>query len=90
VPGIKRMPSTPSMKYSAVSIWTWTASSTLRARELAKEYLRGESGAVALIDDLLAKDGTTIDRLIVAHLSATQLVMWNRSSPLIWKDAQNP
>ena len=41
-----------------------------RAKELVKEYVRGESGAVALIDDLLAKDGTTIDGLIVPHLRA--------------------
>jgi hypothetical protein len=32
--------------------------------------VRGESGAVALVDDLLAKDGTTIDGLIVPHLRA--------------------
>jgi hypothetical protein len=42
----------------------------IRAKELVKEYVRGESGAVALIDDLLAKDGTTIDGLIVPHLRA--------------------
>jgi hypothetical protein len=39
-----------------------------RAEELVKEYVRRESGAVALIDDLLAKAGTTIDGLIVPHL----------------------
>jgi hypothetical protein len=39
-----------------------------RAEELVKEYVRRESGAVALIDDLLAKAGMTIDALIVPHL----------------------
>jgi hypothetical protein len=39
-----------------------------RAEELVKEYVRRESGAVALIDDLLAKAGMTIDALIVTHL----------------------
>jgi hypothetical protein len=39
-----------------------------RAEELVKEYMRRDSGAVALIDDLLAKAGTTIDALIAAHL----------------------
>jgi hypothetical protein len=39
-----------------------------RAEELVKEYGRRESGAVALIDDLLAKAGLTIDALIVPHL----------------------
>jgi hypothetical protein len=39
-----------------------------RAEELVKEYVRRDSGAVALIDDLLAKAGTTIDALIVSHL----------------------
>jgi hypothetical protein len=36
--------------------------------ELVKEYMRRESGAVALIDDLLAKAGMTIDALIVGPL----------------------
>jgi hypothetical protein len=39
-----------------------------RAEELVKEYVRRESGAVALIDDLLAKAGMTIDALIVPKL----------------------
>jgi hypothetical protein len=39
-----------------------------RAEELVKEYGRRESGAVALIDDLLAKGGMTADALIVPHL----------------------
>jgi hypothetical protein len=39
-----------------------------RAEELVKEYARRESAAVALIDDLLAKAGMTIDALIVPHL----------------------
>ena len=39
-----------------------------RAEELVKEYVRREFGAVALIDDLLAKAGMTIDALIVTHL----------------------
>ena len=39
-----------------------------RAEELVKEYGRRESGAVALIDDLLARAGMTIDALIVPHL----------------------
>jgi hypothetical protein len=39
-----------------------------RAEELVKEYVRRESGAVALIDDLLAKAGMTIDALIASHL----------------------
>ena len=39
-----------------------------RAEELVKEYVRRESAAVALIDDLLAKAGTTIDALIASHL----------------------
>jgi hypothetical protein len=34
-----------------------------RAEELVKEYVRRETGAVALIDDLLAKAGMTIDAL---------------------------
>ena len=42
-----------------------------RAEELVKEYVRRESGAVALIDDLLAKAGTTIDGLIVPHLKGS-------------------
>ena len=41
-----------------------------RAKELVKEYVRGRFGAVALIDDLLAKAGTTIDGLVVPHLRA--------------------
>ena len=39
-----------------------------RAEELVKEYVRRKFGAVALIDDLLAKAGMTIDALIVPHL----------------------
>ena len=39
-----------------------------RAEELVDEYGRRESGAIALIDDLLAKAGMTIDALIVPHL----------------------
>jgi hypothetical protein len=39
-----------------------------RAKELVKEYLRRQSGAVALIDDLLAKAGMTIDALVAPHL----------------------
>jgi hypothetical protein len=39
-----------------------------RAEELVKEYARRDSGAVALIDDLLAKAGMTIDALIVEQL----------------------
>jgi hypothetical protein len=39
-----------------------------RAEELVKEYVRRESGTVALIDDLLAKAGMTIDALVVPHL----------------------
>jgi hypothetical protein len=39
-----------------------------RAEELVKEYVRRETGAVALIDDLLAKAGMTIDALIVPKL----------------------
>jgi hypothetical protein len=39
-----------------------------KAKELVEEYARRESGAVALIDDLLAKAGMTIDALIVPHL----------------------
>jgi hypothetical protein len=39
-----------------------------KAKELIKEYVRRESGAVALIDDLLAKAGMTIDALIVPQL----------------------
>ena len=39
-----------------------------RAEELVKEYVRRDSGAVPLIDDLLAKAGMTIDALIVPHL----------------------
>jgi hypothetical protein len=39
-----------------------------RAEELVKEYGRRESSAVALIDDLLARAGMTIDALIVPHL----------------------
>jgi hypothetical protein len=39
-----------------------------RAEELVKEYGRRQSGAVALIDDLLAKAGMTIDALIVQQL----------------------
>jgi hypothetical protein len=35
-----------------------------KAEELVKEYARRDSGAVALIDDLLAKAGETIDALI--------------------------
>ena len=38
------------------------------AKELVKEYVRRESGAVALIDDLLSKAGMTIDALIVGPL----------------------
>jgi hypothetical protein len=49
-----------------------------RAEELVKEYVRRDSGAVALIDDLLAKAGTTIDALIVSHLER-QLDMSNGS-----------
>ena len=58
------------MNYSAASIWKWKASSAVRGstEELVKEYVRRESGAVALIDDLLAKAGMTIDALIVPHL----------------------
>ena len=41
-----------------------------RAKELVKEYARRESGAVALIDDLLAKAGKTIDGLMVSHLKS--------------------
>ncbi len=41
-----------------------------RAEELVNEYGRRESGAVALINDLLAKAGMTIDALIVPHLKA--------------------
>ena len=41
-----------------------------RAEELVKEYVRRESGAVALIDNLLAKAGMTIDALIAPHLEA--------------------
>jgi hypothetical protein len=36
-----------------------------KAEELVKEYARRESGALALIDDLLAKAGETIEALIV-------------------------
>jgi hypothetical protein len=43
-------------------------SCTDKAEELVKEYFRHESGAVALIDDLLAKEGTTIDALMASHL----------------------
>jgi hypothetical protein len=39
-----------------------------RAKELVEQYMRRRPGAVALIDDLLAKAGTTIDALIVPHL----------------------
>ena len=39
-----------------------------RAKEFVKEYLRRQSGAVALIDDLLAKAGKTIDALVAPHL----------------------
>jgi hypothetical protein len=39
-----------------------------RAEELVKEYLRREAGTVTLIDNLLAKAGTTIDALIASHL----------------------
>jgi hypothetical protein len=39
-----------------------------RAKELVKEYVRRESSAVALIDDLLAKAGMTVDALIVPQL----------------------
>src|SRR5262249_40056652 len=39
-----------------------------RAEELVEEYARRDSAAVALIDDLLAKAGMTIDALIVPHL----------------------
>ncbi len=41
-----------------------------RAEELVEEYGRRESGAVALINDLLAKAGMTIEALIVPHLKA--------------------
>jgi hypothetical protein len=41
-----------------------------RAEELVNDYGRRESGAVALIDDLLAKAGMTIDALIAPHLKA--------------------
>jgi hypothetical protein len=41
-----------------------------RAKELVKEYVRRESGAAALIDGLLAKEGKTIDALIFPHLEA--------------------
>ena len=46
------------------------ASRISRAEELVKEYVRRESSAVALVDDLLAKAGKTIDGLIFAHLEA--------------------
>ena len=39
------------------------------ANELVEEYVRRESGAIALIDDLLAEAGTTIDALIIPHLN---------------------
>ena len=39
-----------------------------RAKELVEQYMRRESGAVTLIDDVLAKAGMTIDALIVPHL----------------------
>jgi hypothetical protein len=39
-----------------------------RAEELVKEYVRRESGAVVLIDNLLSKAGTSIDALIAPHL----------------------
>jgi hypothetical protein len=39
-----------------------------RAKELVKEYVCRESSAVAIIDDLLAKAGITVDALIVPQL----------------------
>jgi hypothetical protein len=41
-----------------------------RAKELIERYMRRESGAVALIDDILAEVGTTIDALIASRLQA--------------------
>jgi hypothetical protein len=48
--------------------WVIDKARAARAEELVNEYVRHESGAVALIDDLLAKAGMTIDALIVPHL----------------------
>jgi hypothetical protein len=48
--------------------WVLDKARAARAEELVNEYVRHESGAVALIDDLLAKAGMTIDALIVPHL----------------------
>jgi hypothetical protein len=39
-----------------------------RAKELVISYLRRENRVVALIDDLLAKAGETIDGLMLSHL----------------------
>jgi hypothetical protein len=48
--------------------WVIDKARAARTEELVNEYVRHESGAVALIDDLLAKAGMTIDALIVPHL----------------------
>jgi hypothetical protein len=53
-----------------------------KAEELVKEYARRESEAIALIDEFLAKAGTTIDALIIPHLK-NQLEYIDRVDRLI-------
>ena len=53
-----------------------------KAEELVKEYARREFEAIALIDEFLAKAGTTIDALIIPHLK-NQLEYIDRVDRLI-------